>query len=239
MPRSVVINGDLGSGKSTVARLLADRLQVRHVSVGDLYRAMAAERGLTALQLNLHAELDESIDHLVDELQSDLAASGERIVMDSRLAWHFFTTALKVHLITEPTVAAQRVLSRPADTVEAYPSLVEARRRLAERSDSERMRFLTRYGVDKTRLENYDLVCDTTRAAPAEIVDRVVDALEHPAAARPVCWLDPHRITPAATATDGGPLRVDTAFVAASGLAHLRTAAPLVRAELSTVDSPL
>src|SRR5262249_44619167 len=115
--RSVVINGDLGSGKSTVSTLLARQLGIRRISVGDLYREMAQQRGMTALELNLHAELDDKIDHYVDRLQSDIATSGEILVVDSRLAWFFFRDALKVHLITDPAVAAHRVLGRPANTV--------------------------------------------------------------------------------------------------------------------------
>jgi cytidylate kinase len=203
LERSVVINGDLGSGKSTVSIRLAQRLGIRRISVGDLYREMAEQRGVTALQLNLHAELDDKIDHYVDRLQSDIAASGQTLVVDSRLAWFFFRDALKVHLITDPVVAAHRVLGRPANTVESYTSVDEALQRLAERSESERVRFIERYGVDKTRLRNYDLVCDTTRAAPEEIVDRIVAALAAPSN-RLGLYIDPRRIGPA-DAVDGEP----------------------------------
>ena len=199
-PRAVVINGDLGSGKSTVSKLLAARLGIRRVSVGELYRTMAAQRDMTALQLNLHAELDEEVDHQVDQLQRDIAASGEQLVVDSRLAWHFFTDALKVHLVTDPAVAARRVLGRPADTAESYSSVEEARSRLASRSESERIRFLSKYGADKTRLRNYDLVCDSTRAGPDAIVERIVACLDAPqrSAHRPLLYLDPMRIHPTA-----------------------------------------
>jgi predicted cytidylate kinase len=198
--RSVVLNGDLGSGKTTVSTLLAQRLGIRRISIGDLYRRMAAQRGMTALQLNLHAELDDKIDHYIDQLQGDVAASGEQLIVDSRLAWHFFTDGLKVHMIADPTVAAQRVLARPADNVESYTSVEEARTRLASRSESERMRFLTRYGVDKTRLRNYDLVCDSTNATPEQIVERIVTRLAAPPTdiQPPICYLDPRRIYPTA-----------------------------------------
>jgi predicted cytidylate kinase len=196
VPRSVVLNGDLGSGKSTVSKLLAERLGIRRVSVGDLYRAMAAQRGMTAVQFNLHAELDDKIDHYVDQLQADIADSGEQVVVDSRLAWHFFADALKVHMIADPTVAATRVLARPGDAVERYATVEEARSRLTERSESERMRFLTRYGVDKTRLRNYDLVCDSTSAAPEDIVERIAEQLEADGTGGPALWLDPRRIRP-------------------------------------------
>ncbi|SCL29625.1 AAA family ATPase [Micromonospora inyonensis] len=200
--QSIVFNGDLGSGKSTVSVEIAERLGMRRVSVGDLYRQMAQERQMTALQLNLHAELDQAVDGYVDQLQRDIAASGEPLVMDSRLAWHFFTDALKVHMITEPGEAARRVLLRPSGPAESYASLEEAKARLKERSDSERNRFLVRYGVDKARLRNYDLVCDTTRAAPTEVIAHIIDAYEGRLAtdvlrdAPPLLMLDPARVYP-------------------------------------------
>lgn len=97
-PRTVVFNGDLGSGKTTVSVMVAESLGLRRVSIGDLYRRMAAEHGMTALQFNLHAELDEKVDHYIDQLQYDIAASGEHLVVDSRLAWHFFTEIGRAHV---------------------------------------------------------------------------------------------------------------------------------------------
>jgi CMP/dCMP kinase len=246
--RSVVLNGDLGSGKTSVSTLLAERLGVPRVSVGDVYRAMAVQRGMTALQLNLHAELDDKIDHYVDRLQADIAASGEQLVVDSRLAWHFFAAALKVHLITEPAIAAQRVLDRPADEVESYTSLDEARERLAARSESERSRFLSRYGVDKTRLRNYDLVCDTTSATPGQVVDCIVEHIEAAGSdgPPPSCHLDPRRIFPTAAAGsddeddgDTKPIAVGYArpnFFVVEG--HRRLSAA-IRAGLATIRATL
>ena len=200
--QSIVFNGDLGSGKSTVSVQIAKRLGLRRVSVGDLYRQMAQDRQMTALQLNLHAELDQAVDGYVDQLQRDIAASGERLVMDSRLAWHFFTDALKVHMITEPGEAARRVLDRPSGPAESYASQEEAKAKLRERSESERGRFIVRYGVDKARLRNYDLICDTTRAPASEVIEHIIDAYEGRLCADvlrdapPLLLLDPGRVYP-------------------------------------------
>jgi predicted cytidylate kinase len=238
--RSVVVSGDLGSGKSTLSTLLAQRLGIPRISVGDRYREMARQRGVTALQLNLHAELDDKIDHYVDRLQSDIAMSGDRLVVDSRLAWFFFRDALKVHLITDPMVAAYRVLGRPESSVESYASAAEARERLAERSESERMRFIDRYGADKTRLRNYDLVCDSTRATPEDIVARVVEALAEPPDG-PRLFIDPRRIRSSADCGAGaGPVRlgyVRPHFFVIEGhqavAAAAREGRPLVQAALA------
>ncbi|MFY1671719.1 AAA family ATPase [Plantactinospora sp. WMMB334] len=200
--QSIVLNGDLGSGKSTVSIELARRLGLRRVSVGDLYREMAQQRKMTALQLNLHAELDQAVDGYVDQLQQDIAASGDQLIVDSRLAWHFFKDALKIHMITEPTEAARRVLARPSGPAESYTSIEEARAKLHERSESERSRFLVRYGVDKAKLRNYDLICDSTRASADEVVQHIIAAYEGSFGQQilrdspPLLLLDPSRIYP-------------------------------------------
>lgn len=200
--QSIVLNGDLGSGKSTVSIELSRRLGLRRISVGDLYREMAQQRQMTALQLNLHAELDQAVDGYVDQLQQDIANSGEQLIVDSRLAWHFFSSALKVHMITEPTEAARRVLARPSGPAESYTSIEEARTKLRERSESERGRFILRYGVDKAKLRNYDLICDSTRASAMEVVEYVIAAFTGALGAEilrdspPLLLLDPGRVFP-------------------------------------------
>jgi CMP/dCMP kinase len=198
--RPVVVSGDLGSGKSTVSEMLAGRLEYPRISMGDLHRQMAHERGMSALQLNLHAERDESIDDYIDQLQVKMAAAGDPLIVDSRLAWFFFPKAFKVHLVVDPTVGAERAISRPASGVESYSSLAEAVNRLQERSDSERARFLHKYKVDKGRLRNYDMVCDSTRARPEQICDEIIAALngelgdEIAPPVPPLLDLDPARI---------------------------------------------
>lgn len=193
--RSITISGDPGSGKSTVATELARRLGLRKVSVGDIHRATAESQGLTEQQMNSHPERSAEVDRRVDAYQRDLARSGETLVIDSRLGWHFFPGAYKVQLHSDPLTASRRVLGRTASKAEAYSSLGETLLGLRERSDMERARFISTYGVDKARLDNYDLTCDTTSATPGEVADVIVTMYHAgPAGDVPALFLDPDRI---------------------------------------------
>lgn len=200
--QSIVISGDLGSGKSTISEQVAKRLGIRKVSMGDIMREMARSRGMSTLQLNLDAEHDETVDSQIDEFQKEIAKTKEQLIVDSRLSWFFFADAFKVHLIVDPAVAAQRAVSRPSSEVEAYSSPEEARERLRTRSESERSRFLRRYGADKARLRNYDLVCDTTRASQEEIAGAIIAAFDGTlknklvSYSHPLLLMDPNRIYP-------------------------------------------
>jgi cytidylate kinase len=200
--RSIAISGDLGSGKTAIASRLAERMQLQMLNVGNLYRQMAQQRGMSALQLNIHAERDEAVDEEVDRRQGEIARSGEQMIIDSRLGWHFFRDAFKVHLVADSIVAGSRVMSRPASEAETYSSLEQAVKDLKRRNESERVRFLRKYGVDKARLRNYDLICDTTRATLDSTADYIASAFDGSYCTEilgklpPLLLLDPARIYP-------------------------------------------
>jgi predicted cytidylate kinase len=177
--RHVTISGDLGSGKSSVAEVLAGRLGYRVVSTGAIQRGIAAELGLSTLEANLRAEADRSIDDRIDSVTRSMGGqSGEGIVFDSRMAWHFVPDAFKVRLAADPWVAAERVLGRGPGAVEGYGSLDEAFDAIMRRSASEVRRFRARYGVDITRLGNFDLVLDTSSLGIEDCASRVEACLE-------------------------------------------------------------
>jgi predicted cytidylate kinase len=191
---TIALSGELGSGKSSVARLLADALGARRVSTGEAQRQIAAQRGISTLELNRIAETDPTIDEEIDSIFRSLAELSEPLVVDSRLAWHFLPAAAKVHLIVDPEVAAARILQREATKAERYGSMSEALARIADRADSERHRFQTIYDVDIFRLSNYDLVVDTTRASPDEVARAVLDGLGGSSVrSGPSILLDPFR----------------------------------------------
>src|ERR1022692_2154526 len=170
------INGEIGSGKTSVARRLAESSGRAMVNAGDIMRRMAAARGLTTLEANRVAEQEHAIDAQIDKILVDFERSGSSLIYDSRVAWYLMPTAFKVHLIVDPDIAARRLFSGRNSAVEAYRSIEEAKSSAEERYQSERQRFYCRYGIDISRLSNYDLVLDTSDASPGSVAAEIESA---------------------------------------------------------------
>ena len=66
----ITLSGQLGSGKSTIGKMLATRLDYTFYSTGSAQRKIAAERGLTTLELNKLSMTDSSIDAQIESLLS-------------------------------------------------------------------------------------------------------------------------------------------------------------------------
>ena len=100
----VTLSGDIGGGKSSVARILTEALGFQLISAGGLQREIAASMGLTTLQLNELSADDRSVDDKIDSRTQWLGENSDRIIVDSRLAWHFIPGAYKVFLSVDPAI---------------------------------------------------------------------------------------------------------------------------------------
>ena len=85
----VSISGRPGSGKSAVAKRVAEALEMGHVSAGDFMRELAAEQGMTILEFSRTAEDRETIDREIDARTVRFAEETDDFVIDARLGWHF------------------------------------------------------------------------------------------------------------------------------------------------------
>ncbi len=144
----ISISGLPGSGKSVVAEELARRLGLDHLSAGDFMREMAEERGLTILELSREAETSAAIDHEIDARTRRLGETRGGFVIDSRLAWHFLPSSVKVFLDVRPDVAAARVYDDGRGAERENVDLAATQRAIEERLASERLRYEEYYGVD-------------------------------------------------------------------------------------------
>jgi cytidylate kinase len=167
------INGDIGSGKSSVAEILGAASGRGIVNAGSILREKAAALGVTALEANRMAERDTELDSQIDQVLLEFGQSKSALIFDSRVAWYILPSAFKVHLIVDPDIAARRLLAGRDSKVEKYRSVEEAKRAAEERYQSERRRFYHRHGIDIARLRNYDLVLDTSDAGPASIAAEI------------------------------------------------------------------
>ena len=169
MTKIISITGDLGSGKSTVSKLLCERLNYDHVYTGKIQRALAQKYNMTTLELNKYAETHPDIDEEIDSIFKSLNDSTDLIV-DSRLAWFFIPKSFKVFLKTNVIVSANRISNDNKRENEGYSSKEEAIDKINARKASENKRYMELYGADCNDLSQFNLVIDTSFITPEKVV---------------------------------------------------------------------
>lgn len=203
----ITITGDLGSGKSTVCRLLKDTLGFNVESSGSIFRDIAMQKGLSVAELNaqINASLDTAheVDDLIDNRTKELAKLETPVLIDSRMGWFFVPNSYKVFITVDPVVAAKRIYNDAKRAgSEHYSSEAECLEKVLARRNSEKERFLKLYGVDYTDWSNYDLVIDSTEVSAESIARAVSRASYYTEKCLCIC---PKRLYPTQVLRDVNP----------------------------------
>ena len=166
----ITVSGEPGSGKTTVARLLARRFRLPHVYAGDLYRREAERRGLTLEQFIDLSERDHSIDRALDAAMAERARQGN-VVLEGRLAGFIAAQehldALKVFLTASEEVRARRVAEREH---REWREVLEINR---TRHGSDTKRYRDIYGFDLADTSVYDVVLRTDHETPEALAEQL------------------------------------------------------------------
>lgn len=177
MQRKISITGELGSGKSTIAKILSEELGMQYLSTGAIQRSIAMRYGMNTLELNKYADNHKEIDDEIDNTLRELNQSQKEFVIDSRLAWFFIPNSFKIYFLIDIEVAAKRVINDSTRISESYISKESAISNIIERKESENKRFLLEYNADCLNLENFNLVINTTELRTIDISKFIIDVI--------------------------------------------------------------
>ena len=177
MKNIIVMSGDIGSGKSSVATALKQLTGYDIIGTGTIQRAIATRRGLTTLELNKISQTDRSIDDEIDSYVIETGKTQDHLILDSRLAWHFIPSAFKVFLSVDPVVGAERVFNASRND-ENNPSLEVTLENNLKRQSIEDQRFNQLYNVHFRKYGNYDLIIDTSYTSPEAIAQKIKDCFD-------------------------------------------------------------
>jgi cytidylate kinase len=173
----ITLTGNLGSGKSTVCRILEQQYGFEIYSTGKVIRSIADEMGISVLEMNELMTKDHKYDHMIDDRTAQISRENpdKSILFDSRLAWHFVEKSFKVFLSVDLAEAARRVFADASrGEVESYKSEADAAEQLAARAANEDARYYEIYGIRYFDFNNYNLVLDSSFLSPSRIAEALM-----------------------------------------------------------------
>lgn len=169
-PSKITICGLAGTGTTSVGNALAERLGLPFVSTGQMFRQLAADLGLSLIELEALATKDPSYDLALDQKMRDFGSSSSNFVLDGRLGWYNIPDSLKLLFICNDDTRYKRVAER--DKV----SLEKARMETEERERLMRERYERNYGIaDLTRRGQFQICVrsDEPGDSPEKMADRL------------------------------------------------------------------
>lgn len=172
----VSISGKPGAGKSTVAKVLAERLGLKNHYMGGVIRQMAKEKGFTLQEF--YAKSTE-VDKLIDDHLTKLGKEHDNFIVESRTAFHFIPHSIKIYLDVDIEEGARRIMEESQKENERnekkYKSMEEAKEWVEKRLQTEKQRYKELYDIDAHDKKNYDYIIDTTDMNVEEVQEKLLN----------------------------------------------------------------
>jgi len=175
----ISLSGAPGSGKSTIAKMLAEKLGWPRYYMGGLRREAAKKRGLSLAEYNKLGETDEATDKEVDEYQRELGEKQDNFIIEGRTSWYFIPHSLKIYLDVSQEAGAKRIFSNlkekndrnEDDNLHSWQDVLRsAQTRIA----SDNRRYQQYYQIDVYDKGNYDFYLDTTELDQNQVFQAVL-----------------------------------------------------------------
>ncbi|MFA5155729.1 MAG: cytidylate kinase family protein [Patescibacteria group bacterium] len=176
----ISLMGAIGSGKSTIAQMLADKLGWPRYYMGGLRREAAKKRGMTLAEYNKLGESDISTDQEVDLYQKKLGETEDNFIIEGRTSWYLIPHSFKIYLDVDFDEGAKRVfgsLQKKNERNEGkdLKTIEDVKESMHNRLASDRLRYRKYYDIDVYDLKNYDFYLDTTNLNPGQVFQAVYD----------------------------------------------------------------
>ncbi len=173
----ITISGKAGSGKGSLAKVLAERLGYKHITIGGMKREIATHMWLTISEFNLLWEQPwnkESFDLKYEEFQKKLNLN-DSLILDSRLWFYCQPKAFKIFLDVSDDEAAKRIFGDTERIGDDYASLQQVYQVTQQRNADDVQRFKELYAIDISDKRNFDLVVETDGKTVEETAEEIIE----------------------------------------------------------------
>ncbi len=169
----IAISGQVGSGKTTHAKKIAEYFNLRYLSSGEIFRKIAKEKGISFEELHKIAEKNPEIDKLIDSTARKEAMKGNIVVEGHLACWILRDIAdLCIFFKAPLEERIKRIAEREG------LSLEEARKSLIAREESNKKRAKTYYNINLDDWTIMDLIIDTSKLSVKAVDDILITFIQ-------------------------------------------------------------
>ena len=160
--------------------MLAEKLGIPRYYMGQMFRNMAQEKGLTLADFMNFLASNPEIEKEIDNYMINLPQEKDSFVIEGRVAWHLIPQSIKIYLQVDSKIAAQRILRAMSEKNNRgnedanLDTLENIEKSILQRRVKDSERYFNLYGIRQDEEKNYDLIVNTTDLTINEVLEKII-----------------------------------------------------------------
>jgi len=177
----VSFNGQEGSGKSTIAQMLAEKLGIPRYYMGQIFRDTAEKKGMTLADFMSFLANNPETEKEIDNYMINLPQEEASFVIEGRVAWHLIPQSIKIYLQVDSKIAAQRIFRAMSEKNNRgnedsnLNTLENIEKSILQRRSKDSKRYFSLYGIHQDDVKNYDFIIDTTNLSIEKVFEKIIN----------------------------------------------------------------
>ena len=170
----IILYGESGVGKSTIAKDLADFFNLEKISAGQIMRQEAEKRNISIYEFELLCKNDPQFDTFLDEKIEEIGKTKDDFIVEGRLAWYFINKGIKIKLTCSQSTIIERIAERE------NISYNEAEEKTRQRQQNYVQRYAQLYPqiTFPPKNEVFDIIHDTTNSTPEKTKTFLIEKIK-------------------------------------------------------------
>ena len=171
----ITIFGLAGSGTTTIAKMLCEKLDYTFMSTWNIFRQYAADAWMDLYEFeNTIAKKDPNFDIKLDSLVEEFWKNNTDFIFESRLAWNFIPDSFKIYLDCERDERYRRIQEREQWKLEDI-IFFNTRR---EEELTKRYSEIYPHISFPPQKNIFDIYIDVTQIHPDEILEIILEKIQ-------------------------------------------------------------
>ncbi|MCH8518849.1 AAA family ATPase [Candidatus Gracilibacteria bacterium] len=171
----ITLFGLAGSGTTTIAKMLCEKLDYTFMSTGNIFREYAKNAGMDLYEFeNTIAKKDLNFDIKLDDEVKIYGENNDNFIFESRLAWNFIPDSFKIYLDCEQAERYKRIQEREQGKLEDI-IFFNTRR---EQELKVRYQEIYPHITFPPKKEIFDIYIDGTHKNPDEILAIILEKMK-------------------------------------------------------------
>jgi len=174
----ITISGKIGAGKTELAKSLAKKMNLTHISIGEILGNISIEKNMTINDLMELGKKEKWVHEEIDKKTETIGKTKDNLIIDGWIAFHFIPQSKKIFLEVNEKIGAKRIFNEKREDEPDYNSINDLILKSRKRFQDASIAYKKYYNINLLDKSQYEIIIDTSNLTKKQVLNKIIKKLK-------------------------------------------------------------